>query len=161
MNAYRKLVTLFVFALTAAALSVGSASAQMNKTNVRGTFTLTFAAHWGSTTLPAGKYTFEAVGSGSPLIEVSGEAKGSPSAFILAQTYNPSPSANKSEMVCIRQGKIGVVRALVLTSLGETLYFAIPKNVRLYAHNGNAKTRTLLAQGPELIQRVPIEVAGL
>ena len=159
MNAYRKLGKLLAFALTAA-LCAGSTFA-MDPTQVRGSFTLPFEAHWGNATLPAGKYTFEAVGIGHPFIEVRGEAKGSTPVFVIVLAHNLSQSANTSELVCIRQGNTGIVHSLVLKGSGEILYFPVPKNLRLYAHNGNAKTRTLLAQDPDLIQRVPVEVAGL
>ena len=163
MNAYRKLVTLFAFALAAAALSVGSASAQVNTPEVRGTFTLPFEAHWGKATLPAGKYTFEEVDTNGHqrMVEVRSEAKGTPLAFAIVSVREPSLSANRSELVCIRQGKIGIVRSLVMANLGEILYFTLRKTAPLYAQNRDAKTRTLLAQAPELIQRVPVEVAGL
>lgn len=160
MKSYRKLVTLFAFALAATVLAVGSAFAQMNTTKAQGTFTLPFEAHWGSATLPAGNYTFKEVAGGLPLIEVRNEAKGSTPAFVIIAAHDASQDNNSSELVCIRLRNAGIVRSIVLTSLGETLYFKIPKNVRMYAHNSSAKTRTLLAQGPELIQRVPVEVAG-
>jgi len=163
MNAYRKLATLFAVALAATVLSVGSAFAlSMDTVEAQGKFTLPFEAHWGSATLPAGQYTFEVghnLGS-TTLVEVSGEGKGSKDAIILTMTQELSPSANTSELVCIRHGNTGTVRALVLTDLGEIFYFAIPKNVPLYAHNGNAKTRTLVAQAPELIQRIRVEATG-
>jgi len=159
MNTYRKLATLFAFALAATVLSVGSGFS-MDPTRVSGSFTLPFEAHWGKANLPAGKYTFEAVGNGLPLISVRGEAKGSPTSFVVVAMHDAIPSANASELVCIRQGNTRTVRSLILANLGEVLYFAIPKNVRMYAHNGNAKTHQLLAQGPELIQRVPVELAG-
>jgi hypothetical protein len=159
MNAYRKIATPFTFALAAIVLSVGSALAQpMDTVEWQGKFTLSFEAHWGLATLPAGHYTFEVHNLGrATRVEVRGEGKESKGAIILPMTHQLSPSANTSELVCIRHGDTGTVRALVLTDLGETLYFAIPKNVPLYAHNGNAKTRTLVAQAPELIQRISVE----
>jgi hypothetical protein len=162
MNVQKKIATLFAFALAATVLSVGSGFAQMNTTNARGTFTLPFEARWGTASLPAGNYTFEEgnTNTGQRIIEVRGESKGSPRAFVLVQTHTPNAYDNSSELVCIRKGSTGIVRSLMLKGLGEILYFAIPKNVQMYAHNGNAKTQTLLAQGPELIQRVPVELGG-
>jgi hypothetical protein len=159
MNAHRKLGTLFAFALATFALTIGSASA-VDPTQVRGSFTLPFDARWGTATLPAGKYIFEAVRTGSAVIEVRGEAKGSTPAFVVIVAHDASPNDNTSELVCIRKGSTGIVRSLMLKGSGEILYFAIPKNVQLYAQNGKAKNRTLLAQAPELIQRVPVELAG-
>ena len=163
MNVQKKIATLFAFALAATVLSVGSVFAQGIQ-NVRGEgkFTLPFEARWGTAVLPAGKYSLETgfTTGDQRMVEVRGEAKGSTPAFVVIVAHDASPNDNTSELVCIRKGSTGIVRSLMLKGSGEILYFAIPKNVQMYANNGKAKTRTLLAQGPELIQRVPVELAG-
>lgn len=163
MNAYRKLSTLFTVALAATVLCVGSAFTQaIDIVEAEGKFTLPFEAHWGTATLPAGQYSFEGgrTSGGTQLTKVSGEGKASRQALILNIGQSLSPSADTSELVCIRHGNTGTVQALVLTSLGETLYFPMPKNERLLAQTRRGKTRTLLAQGPELIQRIRVEATG-
>jgi hypothetical protein len=162
MKAHRNFAILFALALAVTALSVGSAFAQMNTPEARGTFTLPFEAHWGTATLPAGKYTFAEgyTKVGEDMIQVTGEAKGSPRAVVMAQSHGPSTSADTSELVCIREGKTGTVRALVLTSIGKTIYFSMPKNEQLLAQSGNMKSRKLQAEAPELIQRIRVEASG-
>jgi hypothetical protein len=164
MNAHRKYATFFAFALAATVLSVGPAFAQrLDKVNAQGKFTLPFEAQWGKATLPAGQYSFQAgrAQGGAQMISVSGETKGSQQTFVIVAAHDASTNANTSELVCIRQGHTGIVRALVLTNLGETMYFSIPKNERLMAKTRSGKTRTLVAQAPELIQCIPVEAAGL
>jgi len=91
---------------------------------------------------------------------VRGMAKGSPQAYISVTAHEPTPSAGASELVCIRRGNSGTVGALVLTSLGETMYFSVPKNERVLAQTRDSKGRTLLAEAPELIQRIRVEATG-
>lgn len=163
MNAYRKLAGLFAVALAATILSVGSALAQgIPSVEAAGKFTLPFEAHWGTATLPAGQYTFQAgrTEAGAEIVGVRGMAKGSPQAYISVTAHEPASSAGASELVCIRKGNSGTVGALVLTSLGETMYFSIPKNERVLAQTRDSKGRTLLAQAPELIQRISVEATG-
>lgn len=162
MNTDWKFARLLVVAMATTLLSVGSVFAQSIR-EAGGSFGLPFEARWGGATLPAGHYTFAVIRSmaGGEMVRVDGEAKGSAHAFIMAQVGDPSPSTNKSQLVCIRHGNIGAVQALVLKGLGETLYFSLPKNEQEYVQNRTGKSRALLAQGPEMIERVPVEAAGM
>lgn len=162
MNTHSKIARLFAVAMAAALLSVGSAFAQSIR-EAGGSFTLPFEAHWGAATLPAGRYTLAVSRSaaGNEMVRVDGQAKGSRHAFIMVQGYDPSPSANQSQLACIRHGNTGRVLALVLSSINETLYFSLPKNEPLYVQNRSGKSRALLAQGPESIDRIPVEAAGM
>ncbi|HEV2351482.1 MAG TPA: hypothetical protein VG028_16735 [Terriglobia bacterium] len=163
MNANRKLASLFAVALAATVLSAGSAFAQgLSTVQARGKFTLPFEAHWGLATLPAGQYTFEMghnMGD-TTLVELRSEGKGRQHAIILTMAQQQSPAAKTSELVCIRQGNTGIVRSLVLATLGETIYFSIPRNEQILARTSGGKTPTLVAEGPELIQRIHVEAAG-
>jgi hypothetical protein len=58
------------------------------------------------------------------------------------------PSA-ASHLLVLRQGGTGTVRALYLKPLGVTLYYPAPKG-----------ERQVLAQAPQLIDRLPVSTAG-
>lgn len=124
-------------------------------------FTLPFQARWGAVTLPEGNYRLNVTSTpgGAQIIEVRGEAKGSPSAFVMGRR-DYTPSINQSALVCIREGSTGIIRVLQLRPLGETVYFAMPKATQMYVQNRSGKNRTLLAQAPELLERLPFTALG-
>ncbi len=163
MNTTRKMATFFALALATTVLCVGSALAQgLGTVNAQGKFTLPFQARWGLATLPAGQYTFS-VGytqGGTTMIEVKGEGEGLPHALIMAQGQTQTPTTRSSELVCVRHSQNGTVRAIVISDLGQTFYFSMPKGERLLARKGSAKAETQVAEAPELIQRIRVDTMG-
>lgn len=57
--------------------------------------------------------------------------------------------AGPSALIIVRRGRTGFVRALRLAEVGATLEYQPPKG-----------ERQMLAQAPELIQRIPLSVSG-
>jgi hypothetical protein len=161
MKTIRNMMTVVGLSMVLFALGVAGAKAQQGQglvvTDAAGTFTLPMDAQWGKMALPAGDYSLyygRVAGGGPSMLEVVGNAKGSPHGFILAQTHNPT-SATKSSIVCVREGDTLIVRALEMASVGKTIFFSLPHGAQLTAHRQNKRTYEL-ADGPMLIQRVPL-----
>jgi len=114
-----------------------------------GRFKLQFDAQVGKTALPTGDYTFSVdrtAGSyGVIFVYREGQALG----IVVPQTLDRYKGQGLSpELLCIRHdGKVSV-RALRLPNVG-TYYFEMPKNLQ-----------ALVAQQPELIEAVPVQVSG-
>jgi hypothetical protein len=158
MKSIRSFVTLFGLSLMFAAFGAAGARAQgFTMTNIGGTFDLPFQVQWGSMTLPAGTYTlnYGYDTSGLPVVEVRGEAKGSPHGFVLSRGYDYA-SGTKNAIVFVREGQTGIVRGLEMAAAGTTSTFAMPRGTQLTAHQSNSKGNIQLAEAPMLIQRVPI-----
>jgi hypothetical protein len=162
MKTIRNLVTLAGLSVVFFALSATGARAQSLKTpHISGTFTLPFNAQWGPVTLPAGEYKLyygRLYDGGPALVEVIGKENRSPHAFILPQGASDA-TATKSALVCVREGNAGVIRALELPQIGEALNFRMPRHTQLMAHQSKGSKNIELAQGPMLIQRIPITLA--
>ncbi len=113
----------------------------------RGKFTLTREARWGLATLPAGDYSFtldsQSLGG---IVTVQGENQ---SVMIMLKASDETNSTTQSALVLIRSNGSARVVSMHLAELGKNFYFAVPK-----------AEQQVLTQGPELIQRVPIAVAG-
>jgi hypothetical protein len=114
----------------------------------RGKFTMPFDAHWGRTTLRTGDYTFSVnhiTSDGTILVYRGTQAMG----IVLPQEFNDRDNQSKNpELVCIRHDGIVTVRALRLPHAG-TFYFSLPKELK-----------TLVAQQPELIETISVEVSA-
>jgi hypothetical protein len=114
----------------------------------RGKFKLPFDAHLGKVALPMGEYTYW-VKSASPdgTITVWGENRAvgmvRPEIFDIHENQGEHPA-----LVCIRHNGTVTVRALQLPGVG-TFYFALPKELSV-----------LVAQQPQLIETVSVEVSG-
>lgn len=158
MNVRRNILGFFILALAAIALSVSTSNAQ----EFQGEFTLHRVAQWGKVVLPPGQYnmTLARFQGGQRMVTVRSEAAGDSAAMIVVGSHNASPSVTKDSLVCIREGGALVVRSLELGAEGEIIYFQMPKNAPTYAQRRGAEEQTLLAQGPQLIQRVPVEFDG-
>jgi hypothetical protein len=114
----------------------------------RGKFTMPFDAQWGRTTLRTGDYTFSVnhiTSNGTILVYRGTQAMG----IVLPQEFNDRENQSKNpELVCIRHDGIVTVRALRLPNVG-TFYFSLPKELK-----------TLVAQQPELIETISVEVSA-
>ena len=162
MKIIRNLVTLAGLSVVFYALAATGARAQsLSMTNISGTFTLPFNAQWGRATLPAGEYKLyygRLFQGGSVMVEVIGKEDRTPHVMILAQSVNDA-KATKSELVCVREGDTGIIRTLELPQIGEAVNFNMPRGTQLVAHRSNGSKNVELAQGPMLIQRIPITLA--
>ncbi|MBZ5516459.1 MAG: hypothetical protein LAN62_16730 [Acidobacteriia bacterium] len=137
------LVRVAFLALLATVLSAGLLSAE----DYRVTFTLPCEARWGEATLPPGDYSM-IVDTASPykVTVIRGE---NGRRFVLPMGINDHQFAGRSVLVLVRHGGQGTVRALRLTGPGLVFSYAPPK--------GESR---LLAQAPELIQRIPVGASG-
>jgi hypothetical protein len=147
MNSNRslRLVKLLLLALLTACFGASLANAQA----AQGKFNLPFEARWGRSILPPGNYSFTldtTAGSGQ-IVLLNAERK---AVFV---PNNAATSTGKqsehSELIITRRGAKAIVRALHLGDLGVTLYYAPPKG-----------EPTVIAEAPDLIQRLPISMAG-
>jgi hypothetical protein len=159
MKNIRNLVTLTGLLVVFFALGATATRAQsLTTTHFSGTFTLPFVAQWGPVALQPGEYSLyygRLYGGGPAMVEVIGKEDRTPHAFILAQAVNDS-AARKSELVCIREGNAGIIRALEMPQLGEAVEFKLPRNTQLMAQKNNGNRNVEIAQGPMLLQRIPV-----
>jgi hypothetical protein len=165
MKSIRSLMTLVGLSMMVLVLGTAGAKAQegqsLSSTNFAGTFTLPRDAQWGSMILPAGDYNLyfgPLTNGGSEMVEVVGKAGGSPHGLILAQQPQSTPVTNNA-ITCVREGDGLVVRSLEMSAIGKSVQFALPHGARLMAHNRNHQGYAQLAEGPMLIQRVPVTLA--
>lgn len=139
------LIRVVFLALLATVVSAGLLSAE----DFQGKFTLPFEAKWGLATLPPGDYAFRINPAVAPYtVQVQREGKGV--AIITASDgRSESGPSGQSQLIVVRRGKKGTIRALQLAEAGVVLSYTAPK-----------AERQLLAQAPELIQRIPLSVSG-
>jgi len=137
------LIRMVFLALLAMVVSAGLLSAE----DFAGKFTLPFEAKWGQATLPAGDYSFRLNTARSPYtVTVRGQDK---AAMIMSEGTSTKGASDRSELVVVRRGRTGTIRALHLNEVGLTFFYVTPKG-----------ERQLLAQGPVLIQRIAVSVSG-
>jgi len=145
------------------ALGATGASAQqapsLSITNFGGTFNLPFEAQWGRTTLPAGEYSlyYGRLHDGARMVEVIGKEKHTPHVLVLPNGLNDA-STTRSALVCVREGNAGIVRALEMPQIGEAVEFNMPRGTQLVANRSNGKKNVQIAEGPKLIERIPVMV---
>jgi len=98
---------------------------------------------------PAGDYSFTLdTNSGPTIASVSQGRRGV--ALVMANAGSTRGKvAGPSALIIVRRGRTGFVRALRLAEAEATLEYLPPKS-----------ERQMLAQTPELIQRIPILVSG-
>lgn len=176
MNKTRNLTIIRVvfLALVGTTLSAGLLRAE----DYKGSFTLPFEIRWGNATLPAGDYTFTIETDKVPnLATVRGENR---AAMIIATGKSDSQFSGRSSLLLARRGRTGVVRELHLAIPGLKPSTS-RQDVRVYDRGklvSNVETQTpnqggivfvysppkgepsMLAQTPELIQRIPILIAS-
>ena len=112
-------------------------------------FTLPFDAQWSGTSLAKGDYTISldhTLGSyGAIVVHRGNEVVG----MALPQTLDSQEGRSLSPaLLCIHHDGKVTVRALRLPNVG-TFYFSMPKNLQ-----------TLVAQQPQLIETVPVQLSG-
>ncbi len=152
MNSNRslRLVKLLVLALLTACFGASLANAQ----TFQGTFHLPFEVRWKQAVLPPGDYSFTLnSGVDHPANFVLVGGKDQPARFMICPSLiSPTldrSSSGESALIVVRHGERGTVRALRLAGADLVIYYPVPKADRL-----------IVAQVPELIQRLPISMAG-
>ena len=114
-----------------------------------GRFKLQFDAQVGKTALPTGDYTFsvDRTSGSYGVIFVYRERKAL--GIVVPQTLDRYKGQGLSpELLCIRHDGKVTVRALRMPNVG-TYYFQMPKNLQ-----------TLVAQQPQLIETVSVQISG-
>ena len=162
MKTIRGLMTLAGLSLMLLALGAAGAKGQgSNSTRFAGTFTLPLEAQWGKMTLPAGDYTlqYDMQETGNRLVVVRGTAKGSPYGSIIAGPLGDT-SAKQNAIFCVRDGNVLIVRSLEMPVIGESVRFGMPRGAKLAAHNGQRSGYAQLAEGPMLIERIPLTLSA-
>jgi hypothetical protein len=115
------------------------------QTESAGRFSLPFEARWGGISLGAGDYTFSVENFSIVRVRQGQKELG----VVLLQSYDRAHGRNENaSLICIRHDGTCAVWALTTPELG-TFYFAVPKDARV-----------MVAQQPELLQSVSIQIAG-
>ena len=142
---FAKLAALGVLA---ACFSAPSASLQgAGPAAYSGKFTLPTTVQWGTAVLPAGDYSFtlnSATLGGIAIVQGEGKA-----VMVISNAVSDRSTSEHSSLLIVRSGGSARVRSMHLAELGRDFYYRAPKG-----------ENQLLAQGPELIQRVLIAAAG-
>jgi len=128
-------------------LSAGILSAQVQGSVYKGTFTLPFETRWGTAILPPGEYS---LALNSTTMPVRATVRGENGAVLIqAEAMATRAGSDQSSLILTRRSRRGIVRSLYVAELGTAFYFAVPKAERL-----------VIAEGPELIQRIPVVRTG-
>ena len=135
------LIRVVFLALLATAASAGLLSAE----DAKGTFTLPFEVRWGTAVLPAGDYSFQ-IDNTNYIVTIRGENQ---AAMVLSAAPSANNDPGSSALIIVRHGNKGTVRVLRLAEQRQVFTYALPKG-----------ERPMLAQTPELIQRIPILFAS-
>lgn len=143
-NRSLSLVKFAVLAVVTACFGAGLANAQ----EIQGKFNLPFELHWGQAVLAPGDYSFRLNFSGdSPDYTVVTREQDQKETIVMASTRGHS-SSGKSGLIVERHGDRGTVRTLRLAEAGLVIEYPAAK-----------VQPQVLAQGPKMIQRIPILVA--
>jgi len=114
-----------------------------------GRFKMPFDAKMGKTALPTGDYTFSVDRSAGSYGLISVYRGAESVGILVPQELDIYHGQGQSPaLLCIRHDGKVTVRALRLPGIG-TYYFKMPKELK-----------TLVAQQPELIETVPVQVSG-
>ena len=133
-----------LMALVMAGLFVGVASAQ----DFAGTFTLPCEVQWDQAVLPAGNYTITNNREHfAEYMTIRGE-KGAVMVKYLSHSLDFERSG-KNTITLVRRNGRAVVTSLRLGALGREFFYPQPKS-----------EHPVMAEGPVLIQRIPISVGG-
>ncbi len=145
MNSNRswRLVRFLLLATLTACFGASLANAQV----ARARFTLPFEARWGLSILPPGNYSFtlDTTAAAGRIFLLNEEGKA-----VFVPNNTPTSTGKRSEhseLIITRRGAKATVRALHLGDLGVTLYYAPPQG-----------EPTVIADAPDLIQRLPISI---
>ncbi len=90
-------------------------------------------------------------------MEVLNSADGS-SRMILVRDRSDT-SVAKTELICVREGNVDIVRALNVPALGESINFSLPPNMKLMANNQKHSANRKVAELRGLTQYVPVTLS--
>lgn len=139
-----RLLTLLGLAALLVLLAAAFARAYPNQCG--GHFTLTSETRWGQALLPPGDYSFE-IDLTNDLITIRG---GKQTVTIMSQVHDTDTHLQSSALILVSRGRRGTVRALQLAGQKVVLLYAVPK-----------ENPEEVAQGPLIIQRVPVTITGM
>ena len=176
MNRTTRFTTIgaILLAVLGAAISAGPLRAE----DLTGKFTLPIEVRWGQATLPPGDYSFRINPEVAPYMATVSGPKGT--FFLNASASSDQKFSGRSALVLARRGRTGVVREMHLTIPGLKPSTS-REDVRVYDRGtlvSNVETKSsnqagialiysapkgepaVIAQTPELIQRIPILIAA-
>lgn len=140
-----------VFAVALVCCIAGVSRAQTNE----GEFTLPFEVQWGSTTLPAGDYSYtleqpeSLVTVPAATIRVRAASDNAVRLAVLAMARPAIQPLQHSSLTLVRNGDKYVVREMYIMELALTFRSPLPKSVP-----------QPIAEGSLLIKRLPVRAAG-
>ncbi len=116
--------------LGAATLALGALAISGNAQDAyQGKFTLPFETHWGSTTLPAGDYTFTLPSNGAPYtLYIQGKGV---SAIVVANTADQKIASSHPQLNLVDIAGVQTVQTFEAPALGVTFIFATPTQKRM------------------------------
>jgi hypothetical protein len=132
---------LFVF------LAASAASAQSEA--YRGKFTLPMSVRWGTAVLQAGDYTFSLNSSALHSVLIVRADSDQSAVIVLPSSYSDHVTSENSSLLIVRSGGKATIRRLHLKEASVDFFYRPTK--------GEAP---MIAQQPELIQRVPVLLAS-
>lgn len=135
------LIRVVFLALLATVASAGLLSAE----DYNGTFTLPFEVRWGTAVLSAGDYSFQ-LDKSEQIVTIRGENQ---AARVLSTARSDDNHVGSSALIIVRHGRKGTVRVLRLAEQNVAYTYPAPKG-----------EPPMLAQAPELLQRIPVFVSG-
>ena len=161
MKTTKKLIIWAGLSLALVAMGATATKAQLIPLpEFTGSFTLPVRAQWGEASLPAGHYSlyygapFE---GGSHAVEVLNSADGSARMILVRDRSDTSVA--KTELICIREGNVDIVRALNVPALGESINFSLPPNMKLMANNQKHRANRKVAELRGLTQYVQVTIS--
>ena len=130
-----------IIVLMLAALAIGvSASPAAAQTGLRGTFTLTVEAYWGTAVLPAGEYKIAMNLDATPntrIVFLDGEGI---HAMILTGAAMPEEVSGHSALQLEENNGVYVVRRLDAGMMGRSYNFLVSKAARMKTDRASAST---------------------
>lgn len=168
------IIRVIVLAVLGTALSAGTLRAE----DLTGKFTLPIEVRWGQATLPPGDYSFRINPEVAPYMATVSGPKGT--FFLNAAASSDQKFSGRSSLVLARRGRTGVVREMHITIPGLKTSTS-REDVRVDDRGSlvaDVATQTpnqggialiysapkgepsVIAQTPELIQRIPILIAA-
>jgi hypothetical protein len=147
MNAKQKLGAVRYLVLGVFVFLASAASAQSQV--CQGKFTLPVSVRWGTAVLQAGDYTFSLDSATLHSVLIVRADSGQSAVFVRARSYSDHVTSENSSLLIVRSGGKATIRRLHLKEAGMDFFYGPTK--------GEAP---MIAQEPELIQRVPVLLAS-
>jgi hypothetical protein len=148
--------------LGAATLALGALAISGNAQDAyQGKFTLPFETHWGSTTLPAGEYTFTLPSNSAPYrLYIQGKGVG---AIIAAITADEKVVSGHAQLNLVDIADVQTVQTFEAPALGVTFSYATPTQKHMGHKEARQKTVPQSApasQATENKTSIEVHIAG-